>query len=71
MATMYMENADSKYQTLNKTLHDLLALENRLSQEGYDFSLKSYGSAFKILVVIMGVAIGLSILIQSLCLPTD
>jgi len=64
MATMYMETADGKYQTLNKTLHDLLALENRLSHEGYDFSLKSYGSAVKILIGIMGAAIGISILIS-------
>jgi methyl-accepting chemotaxis protein len=62
MATMYMENADSKYQTLNKTLHDLLSLENKMSQEGYDFSLKSYGSASRILIVVMAVAISISIL---------
>jgi len=62
MATMYMENADSKYQTLNKTLHDLLALEDKLSQEGYDFSVKSHGSASRILILVTGVAIGISVL---------
>jgi len=61
-----MENADSKYQTLNRTLHDLLALETRLSQEGYDFSLKSYQSASRILIVIAAVALGISILVSLL-----
>jgi methyl-accepting chemotaxis protein len=64
MATMYMENADTKYQTLNKTLHDLLSFETKLSQEGYDFSVQSYNSSFRILIMIMGLAIGISILIS-------
>ncbi len=66
MATMYMENADTKFQTLNKSLHDLLSLENKLSQEGYDLSMMTYGSSFRILIVITGIAIGVSILISLL-----
>jgi methyl-accepting chemotaxis protein len=66
MATMYMENADTKFQALNKSLHDLLSLENKLSQEGYDLSIMTYATSFKILILIAGIAIGVSILISLL-----
>jgi methyl-accepting chemotaxis protein len=66
MATMYMENADTKFQALNKSLHDLLALETKLSQEGYDLSMAAYASSFKILIGITGIAIVVSILISLL-----
>ena len=66
MATMYMGTADDKFQVLNKSLHDLLDLENKLSQERYDFSLRSFGSTLKIFTLVLGIAIGISILISLL-----
>ena len=66
MATMYMGSADEKFQTLNKRLHDLLDLENKLSQGQYDYSVKSFSAALKIFILVLGIAIGLSVLISLL-----
>jgi methyl-accepting chemotaxis protein len=40
-AIVYMATADDKYKVLNKTMRDLIELENRLSKEKYDYSTKS------------------------------
>ena len=66
MATMYMESADEKFQRLNKGLHDLLDLEDKLSQGQYDYSVKSFSAALKIFILVLGIAIGLSVLISLL-----
>lgn len=67
MATMYMGNADDKYQILYKTVQNLLTLENKLSQESYNSSIDSYSSVIRKFFIIMGfslfVSIGLSLLI--------
>jgi methyl-accepting chemotaxis protein len=65
-ATMYMGTADEKFQKLNGSLHDLLDLENKLSQERYDFSLRSSSAALTIFILVLGVAIVLSVLISLL-----
>ena len=62
MTTMYMTTAEEKFQTLNKSFQELLALENRLSQERYDHSLKSFGSVLLTIAVVLGIATGISIL---------
>jgi methyl-accepting chemotaxis protein len=66
MATMFMGTADDKYQLLNKSLHVLLDHEAKLSQERYDFSLRSFNSALRIFIMVLGVATGLSVLISLL-----
>jgi methyl-accepting chemotaxis protein len=65
-ATMYMGNADEKFQTLSRSLHDLLDLENKLSQDQYDYSVRSFNAALKIFILVLGIAIGLSVLISLL-----
>lgn len=62
MATMYMTTAEEKFQILDKSFHDLLELENRLSKERYDHSLKSFGSVMITFAVVLGMATGISIL---------
>ena len=64
MATMYMGNADSKFQTLNQSLHALLDLENKLSQDQYEFSMGSFRSALSILILLMGAALVISFFIS-------
>lgn len=64
MATMYMETAEKKYEVLNQSLHQLLDLENKLSQESYDHSLRSFSLAMKIFISVLGIAIIVSVLMS-------
>lgn len=66
MATMYMETAENKFQVLSRSLNDLLEHENRLSQDRYNDSLKSFSSALKIFIIVLGIAIGVSVLMSLL-----
>ncbi|MFB3925140.1 MAG: methyl-accepting chemotaxis protein [Syntrophales bacterium] len=59
-ATMFMGAADEKYQTLNKCLQDLLALENNLSKEKYDVSIKSFNSTLRIFIILFIIAVVVS-----------
>jgi methyl-accepting chemotaxis protein len=63
-ATMFMGTADENFQKLNGTLHDLLNLEEKLSQERYNSSLGSFNSALRIFILVLGISIGLSVLIS-------
>ena len=67
MATMYMGNADSKFQELDKNLMDLLALEQKLSQTYYDAARTGVArfliSILVLLVAGLLVSIGLSVVI--------
>ncbi len=65
-ATMFMGSADEKYQTLNKSLHDLLDLENRLSQGQYEDSVSRFSRALRVFVLVLGAAIAVSVLISLL-----
>ncbi len=65
-ATMFMATADEKFQKLNGSLHELLDLENRLSQEKHDSSLTSFNSVLKIFILVLGLAVGLSVVISFL-----
>ncbi len=63
-ATMFMGTADENFQRLNGSLHDLLNLEEKLSQEKHDFSLESFNSAIRFFILVLGVAIVSSVLIS-------
>ena len=55
-AALFMTVTDEKYQALGKTLSDLMALENRLSKENYESSIKNSNqlmSAFAVVLVIV------------------
>jgi len=64
LATTMMMAADDKFQVLNKTLQDLLSLENKLSKESYDFSQKSFIRVLIISIAVMAIAIALSLAIS-------
>ncbi|MBP6942288.1 MAG: HAMP domain-containing protein [Syntrophorhabdaceae bacterium] len=64
LATTMMMAADDKFQVLNKTLQDLLSLENKLSKESYDFSQKSFARVLVISIAVMVIAIALSLFIS-------
>lgn len=62
MATMFMGTADEKYNTLNQTLRELLVFEEMLSEERYNFSLKSFNSVLTAFVILLVTAIVISVL---------
>jgi methyl-accepting chemotaxis protein len=60
-ATMFMGTADDKYQVLNQTLEELLALEKKLSRGKYDSSLSSFSAVTKIYIIVLLIAVILSV----------
>jgi len=58
---MFMETADSKFLSLEKILNDLLQLENRMSEEAYTVSLKTFNRVILIMIVVLIVAVALSL----------
>ncbi len=64
LATTLMFQADKRFQELNKVLNDLLALEDKLSRESYDASLKTYSRVIIIFVAVIFVAIAASLLVS-------
>jgi methyl-accepting chemotaxis protein len=60
-ATLYMGTADEKFLALDKNLDDLGALENKLSKEQYDFSLRSFASVVTTLLSVLAIAVFLSL----------
>jgi len=66
MATMYMATTEEKFQVLHGSLQQVLALEDKLSKEKYDYSLKSFSSSMATLLVALGAALGLSLLVNIL-----
>ena len=61
-STMVMGIADEKFQSLNKSLEDLLTMENNLSKEKFDFSILSFKQTIRIFVAVFLVAVVLSLL---------
>jgi len=61
MATMYMGNADDKYQLLYITLQNLLTLEKKLSEESYNSSMASFSGVVSMFFIIMGISLIVSI----------
>ena len=66
MATMYMATAEEKFQVLHESLQQVLALEDKLSKEQYDYSLRSFSTSTATLLVALGAALGLSLLVNIL-----
>jgi methyl-accepting chemotaxis protein len=66
MATMFMETADAKFQTLYKDLNDLLDLETKLGQVTYDHSLAGFNTSLTVSTLVMVIAIVVSILLSLL-----
>ncbi len=66
MATMFMQTAEEKFQTLYKDLNDLLELETRLGQVTYDSSLTRFNASLTMSVLVLVIAIGVSILLSLL-----
>jgi methyl-accepting chemotaxis protein len=62
-ATMFMGTADDKFQVLNKSLQEVLSLENKLSVQKYDFSLKTFSRVLLMSVMVLFAAVGLSLFI--------
>ncbi|HOV91040.1 MAG TPA: methyl-accepting chemotaxis protein [Syntrophorhabdaceae bacterium] len=63
-ATMFMGTADDQFQNLNKTLQNLLALENKMGKASYEFSLSIFNKIMIVMGVVMGIAIILSLFIS-------
>ena len=63
-ATMFMGTSDEKYQILNQTLEELLAVENKLSKEKYDASVSSFNVVMRSFGIILVIAIILSVVIN-------
>ncbi|MCX5836068.1 MAG: methyl-accepting chemotaxis protein [Deltaproteobacteria bacterium] len=63
-ATMFMTNTDDKYQVLNKTLGQLMELENKLGKEKYDAAIKSFSNVLNIFAIMMILAVVLIIVIN-------
>ncbi len=61
-STMFMGVADEKFQNLSKSLETLLALENQLSKERYEFSMTSFNRTLQVFAVVFLVAVVLSLL---------
>jgi len=61
IATMYMAAADEKFLALDKTLDELAEVENKLTKEQQDYSLKSFAGIVSLLLLVLGVAISLYI----------
>jgi methyl-accepting chemotaxis protein len=66
MATMYMATTDDKFQVLNAGLQKILALEEKLSQEEYEHTLKSFAAFMVLLLVVMGSALAVSFFVNIL-----
>jgi methyl-accepting chemotaxis protein len=66
MATMFMETAETKFQTLYKQLNDLLELETRLGQVTYDSSITRFNASLMLSALVLAIAIGVSILLSLL-----
>ena len=66
MATMYMATTDEKFQVLNGGLQQILALEEKLSREKYDYTLKNFAALMVLLLVVLGSALAVSLVVNIL-----
>lgn len=64
VATMFMGTSDDKYRLLSKTLRELNALEEKLSQEAYDAALVTFKTVLSTFGVILVVVIVLSLILN-------
>src|SRR5208337_3851935 len=64
MGITMMIPLEAKFQSLNKTLQDLSQLENRLSKEEYDSSLKTFTRVITAFAAVALVAVVVSVMIS-------
>jgi methyl-accepting chemotaxis protein len=63
-AALFMTVTDEKYQALNKSLSDLMALENRLSKESYEGSISDSNRLLSVFAVVLAVVILLAVAVN-------
>jgi len=63
-AALFMTMTDEKYQALGKTLSDLMTLENRLSKENFEQSIRNSDRLMSVFAVVLVVVIVLAIAIN-------
>jgi len=64
LATTLMFQADKRFDDLNKSLQELLALENKLGRESYDASLTTYNRVVMVFMIVIIVAIVASLFVS-------
>ena len=62
-AAVVMNMADENFIVLNTTLNNLAALEQKLSQDGYDYSVRSYAAGLRNFITVGIVALIVSVLL--------
>jgi len=63
-ATMFLGTADEAFQELNKTLQALMVIEDKLSKEDYDQSIKKYLKVLTIFAIILAFAVVISLIVS-------
>ncbi len=64
MATMYMQTANDKYESLHKSLDGLVGLEKKLSKNRYDDSVKNFDFTIIIFISVLAVSLIFSLLVS-------
>ena len=65
-ATMFLGTADEAFQELNKTLQALMVIEDKLSKDDYDQSIKKYLKVLTIFAIILAFAVVISLIVSFL-----
>jgi methyl-accepting chemotaxis protein len=63
-ATMYMAKADEEFVGIDKATHDLLELENRMSQDAYLSATKTFNRVVAIMAIVLLGAVALSVVVS-------
>jgi methyl-accepting chemotaxis protein len=63
-ATMFLDTGDGAFQELNKTLQALMVIEDKLSKEDYDRSIKKYFQVLTTFAVILVFAVVISLFVS-------
>jgi methyl-accepting chemotaxis protein len=63
-ATMYMGAADDKFLDLDKTLNELLTLENTMSEKSFDGSMKTFSRVIVFMFIVLVAAVVLSLVVS-------
>ncbi len=66
MATMYMDSTDAKFQSLSKSLTELLDLEGKLGQQHYDKAVATYQRTIFFVMLLLTVGAAGSIIVSVL-----
>ncbi|HOK07458.1 MAG TPA: methyl-accepting chemotaxis protein [Syntrophales bacterium] len=65
-STMFMGVTDETYQKMEKVLAELMALEERLSKEKYEYAISSFNNTMRVFVVFVVIAVIVSVLLSVL-----